>query len=79
MDRTTNTEGATKCSVSGPQTIQTGTWAFTSNSTHISISQPSGNPVDLAIEQLDDNTLKMLQEVVSGGHDYKDEATYVHP
>lgn len=70
-------EGATKCSASDPQTAQ-GTWAFTINDTKLSISGIGGQQ-DYTILQLDDNTLKLLQETTFLGHIYKSEGTWGHP
>ena len=72
-----NDEGATKCSASDPQTAQ-GTWTFTTNETRISISGIGGQG-DFALQQLDDNTLVIVQQTVVSGHTYKSEGTYGHP
>ena len=50
--------GATKCNSTDPQIWETGTWAFTSNETHLSYYRDFGassHTLDWKIEQLDDN------------------------
>lgn len=54
--------GAIKCDVSEAQTLETGTWTFTTSETHLSFSRnlPGGviQLQDWTISQLDENTFK---------------------
>ena len=50
--------GATKCNTSDPQILETGTWSFTTNETHLNYNRNLGaasHTLDWKIEQLDDN------------------------
>ena len=53
----TQTEGATKCSSSDPDLVESGNWSFQSNETIIRFSF-GGSTDDATIETLDANTLK---------------------
>ena len=71
-------EGVTKCNVSLPQIIGTGTWIFTTNETKILTSESPSTSDGADILQLDGNTLKISEQSISGNNVNKIETTYGH-
>jgi hypothetical protein len=68
-----NNEGATKCNAADPQIVFTGSWAFQDNESKISVM---GDVV--AIEQLDDQTLRITYSDTFSGTTYYYRETYTH-
>ena len=72
-------EGATKCSPTDPQIIETGTWVFLSNETQIKTTATGSSSSDTGvIEQLDDTTFVFTDTNVAGGVTYYYRSTLKH-
>lgn len=71
-------EGASKCSVNDPQVSESGTWKLTSNETKLTVTE-GGITNDITIQQVDDNSMVLVQEYTISGHTFKSEQTYKHP
>lgn len=75
--RTDNTyetnEGATKCSPSDPQVYETGKWSFEENETKLKVDTDV-----VSIEELDENTLKIIGSYTFGSSTYHFRATFRH-
>jgi hypothetical protein len=72
-------EGATKCVATSPQVIATGNWVFTANETQIQLSTTeSHTPVLYKVAKLDENTLWLVIEEVTGGTTTYTRITYGH-
>lgn len=73
-------EGATKCNGTDPQVISSGTWVFTNNETNLvaDILGTAGSGDLLNILTLDQNTLKLGVQSVSGSTIRNFEVTFGH-
>jgi len=72
-------EGATKCGVSDPQTLISGTWSFQNNETQVAqVTTTFGTQV-LNVITLDENTFQSTETgSIGGGNTQTNEYTYGH-
>ena len=72
-------EGATKCSPTDPQIIETGTWVFVSNETQLQTTATGGGSAQNAvIDQLDESSFVFTSSSVIGGTTYYYRSTMKH-
>ena len=72
-------EGATKCLLTDPQIIRTGTWSFQINETKIQLAILGSASYEIfSLVKLDENILKLSSTYVSGGTTYNKMMTYMH-
>lgn len=72
-------EGATKCSVTDPQTYISGTWAFQSSETQLATTTTTFGTQVQNIVVLDENTLQSTETgSIGGGNTQTNEYTYGH-
>ncbi len=69
-------EGATKCSAGDPQTKESGSWAFNSDETSITITPTGGIAKAYPISALSETTLSLTESLTSGGTTYVFTKTY---
>jgi hypothetical protein len=71
-------EGATKCTTTAPNTVETGTWALTDNETKITVTVPGGTNRVYTIELLTENNLTAVYTDPTGiiSTDYR--VTFIH-
>lgn len=59
-------EGATKCNLTDPQVIGTGTWSFLTNETQLQVVA-FGSTMLFSLDQLDENTMVISRSETIGG------------